>query len=127
MSRDEYAAFCAEVDSGETTGEEGEITYGEFSEGLAVLIGFLESVSPPAEVNAWHQALLTNQTELKAEIDAYTGPKTDPIDIEEFFSLLMSYHESLGETVRTMDPAIRDWLVAARCMDAEMASLYVDG
>lgn len=127
MSRDEYAAFCAEVDSGETTEEEGEITYGEFSEGLTVLIGFLDSVTPPAEVNAWHQALLTNQRKLKAEIDTYTGPKTDPIDIETFFSLIMSYHESLGQTVRAMDPALRNWLVSARCMDAEMASLYTEG
>lgn len=126
MSRDEYAAFCAEFDSSETT-EEGEITYGEFSEGLAVLIGLLESVSPPAEVNAWHQALLTNQRKLKAEIDAYPGAKSDPIDIESFFSLIMSYHESLGETVRAMDPALRNWLVSARCMDAEMASIYAEG
>lgn len=126
MSRDEYAAFCAEFDSSETT-EEGEITYGEFSEGLAVLIGFLESVSPPAEVTDWHQALLTNQRKLKAEIDAHPGPKSDPIDIESFFSLIMSYHESLGQTVRAMDPALRNWLVSARCMDAEMASIYAEG
>ena len=127
MTLDEYAAYCAELDSGETTEEEGEITYGEFSNTLNVMIGLLEPVNPPQELSDWHLALLTNQRELKAEIDAYPGSKNDPIDIERFFSLLMSYHEGLSETVRAMDPALRDWLVAARCIDEEMASLYVDG
>ena len=127
MSLDEYAAFCAEFDSTETAEEDGEITYGEFSDGLGVLIGFLESVNPPAEVSDWHQTLLTSHRELKVEIDEYPGSKNDPIDIERFFSLILSYHESLGETVRAMDPAIRDWLIAASCMDEEMASLYLAG
>ena len=38
MSLDEYAAFCAELEAGETTEEEGEITYGEFSAGLQLYI-----------------------------------------------------------------------------------------
>lgn len=127
MSLDEYAAFCAEFASTETAEEDGEITYGEFSDGLSVLIGFLESVNPPAEVSDWHQTLLTNHRTLKADIDEYSGSRNDPIDIETFFSLLMSYHESFGETVRAMDPAIRNWLIAAKCMDEEMASLYLAG
>lgn len=122
MSLDEYAAFCADFDSGETTEEEGEITYGEFSDGLAVLIGLLESVNPPQEVSEWHEALLTNQRELKSAIDEYTGSKEDPIDIERFFALIVSYHEGLSETLRAMDPALRDWLVAAGCIDEEMAA-----
>ena len=61
MSLDEYAAFCAELDAGETTEEEGEITYGEFSAGLALYIGLLESVNPPEEVSNWHNTLLTSQ------------------------------------------------------------------
>ena len=127
MSLDEYAAFCAEFDSTETEEEEGEITYGEFSDSLGVLIGLLESVNPPAEVSDWNQAQLTNTRELKAEIDEYPGSTNDPIDIEKFFSLILSYHESLGGTVRAMDPAIRDWLITAKCMDEEMASLYLAG
>ena len=127
MSLDEYAAFCAEFASTETAEEDGEITYGEFSDGLGLLIGFLNSVSPPAEVSDWHQALLTSHRELKAEIDEYPGSKNDPIDLERFFSLILNYHESLGGTVRAMDPAIREWLIAAKCMDEEMASLYLAG
>ena len=63
MSLDEYAAFCAELEAGETTEEEGEITYGEFSEGLELYIGVLESVSPHEEVSVWHKALLASQRE----------------------------------------------------------------
>ena len=80
MSLDEYAAFCAELEAGETTEEEGEITYGEFSAGLQLYIGLLESVNPPEEVSDWHNTLLTSQRELKAAIDEYPGSKDDPID-----------------------------------------------
>jgi len=121
MTLEEYAAFCAEFDSGEST-EEGEITYGEFSDGLGVLIGLLESVNPPQEVSDWHQALLASQRELKAAIDEYPGSKDDPIDLERFFTLIMAYHERLSVTIQEMDPALRDWLVAAGCIDEGMAA-----
>lgn len=127
MTLDEYAAFCAEFNSGETTEEEGEITYGEFSNTLSVLIGLLEPMNPPEELSDWHQALVRNQRALKTVIDEYPGSKDDPIDIEKIFELLMSYHEGLGEAFRAMDPALSDWLVAARCIDEEMARLYAEG
>ena len=106
MSLDEYAAFCAELEAGETTEEEGEITYGEFSAGLQLYIGLLEAVNPPEEVSDWHNTLLTSQRELKAAIDEYPGSKDDPIDIERFFTLLVTYHEGLSKTARELDPAL---------------------
>ena len=51
-----------------------------------------------------------------------TDRRDDPIDIERFFALIVSYHEGLSETLRAMDPALRDWLVAAGCIDEEMAA-----
>ena len=104
MSLDDYAAWCAEFASAETTEEEGVITYGEFSETLALMIGLLEPMNPPQEVAAWHQALLSSQRDLKTKVDDYSGAKSDPIDIELFFSLLMSYHQSLAETMRALGP-----------------------
>ncbi len=127
MSLDEYAAFCAEFNSGETTEEEGEISYGEFSDGLGVLIGFLESVNPPDEASVWHNTLLASQRELKKVIDEYPGSRDDPIDIERFFSLMVAYHGRLGETIQKLDPAIRDWLVATGCIDEEMAVSAFEG
>ena len=122
MSLDDYAAWCAEFASAETTEEEGVITYGEFSETLALMIGLLEPMNPPQEVAAWHQALLSSQRDLKTKVDDYSGAKSDPIDIELFFSLLMSYHQSLAETMRALDPEILDWLITAGCIDEEMAA-----
>ena len=127
MSLDDYAAFCAEFDSGETTEGEGEISYGEFSDGLSVLIGFLESVNPPDEVSVWHNTWLASLQELKAAIDEYPGSRNDPIDIERFFSLMVAYHGRLGETIQKLDPAIRDWLVATGCIDEEMAASAFEG
>ena len=86
------------------------------------MIGFLESVNPPDDVSVWHNTWLASQRELKAAIDEYPGSKDDPIDIEKFFSLVMAYHARLSETIQELDPAIRDWLVAAGCIDAEMAA-----
>ena len=126
MSLDEYAAFCAELEAGETTEEEGEITYGEFSEGLEMYIGLLESVNPPEEVSDWHDTLLASQRELKAAIDEYPGSKDDPIDIERFFTLLVAYHEGLSKTARELDPALLDWLIAAGCMDEDLAAASFD-
>ena len=127
MSLDQYAAFCAELEAGETTEEEGEITYGEFSEGLELYIGLLESVNPPEEVSNWHDALLASQRELKAAIDEYPGSKDDPIDIERFFTLLVAYHEGLSKTARELDPALLDWLIAAGCMDEDVAAASFEG
>ena len=127
MSLDEYAAFCAELDAGETTEEEGEITYGEFSAGLQLYIGLLASVNPPQEVSDWHNTLLTSQRELKAAIDEYPGSKDDPIDIERFFTLLVAYHEGLSKTARELDPALLDWLIAAGCMDEDVAAASFEG
>ena len=126
MSLDQYAAFCAELEAGETTEEEGEITYGEFSAGLQLYIGLLESVNPPEEVSDWHDALLASQRELKAAIDEYPGSKDDPIELERFFSLLVTYHEGLSKTARDLDPALRDWLIAAGCMDEDLAAASFD-
>ena len=127
MSLDEYAAFCAELEAGETTEEEGEITYGEFSAGLQLYIGLLESVNPPEEVSDWHNTLLTSQRELKAAIDEYPGSKDDPIELEQFFSLLVTYHEGLSKTARDLDPALLDWLIAAGCMDEDVAAASFEG
>ena len=127
MSLDEYAAFCAELDAGETTEEEGEITYGEFSAGLQLYIGLLASVNPPQEVSDWHNTLLTSQRELKAAIDEYPGSKDDPIEIERFFTLLVAYHEGLSKTARELDPALLDWLIAAGCMDEDVAAASFEG
>ena len=117
---------CAELDAGETTEEEGEITYGEFSAGLQLFIGLLASVNPPQEVSDWHNTLLTSQRELKAAIDEYPGSKDDPIDIERFFTLLVAYHEGLSKAARDLDPALRDWLIAAGCMDEDLAAASFD-
>ena len=127
MSLDEYAAFCAELEAGETTEEEGEITYGEFSAALQLYIGLLASVNPPEEVSNWHNTLLTSQRELKAAIDEYPGSKDDPIDIERFFTLLVAYHEGLSKTARELDPALLDWLIAAGCMDEDVAAASFEG
>ena len=127
MSLDEYAAFCAELEAGETTEEEGEITYGEFSAGLQLYIGLLESVNPPQEVSDWHNTLLTSQRELKAAIDEYPGSKDDPIELERFFTLLVTYHEGLSKTARELDPALLDWLIAAGCMDEDVAAASFEG
>ncbi len=127
MSLDEYAAFCAELDAGETTEEEGEITYGEFSAGLQLYIGLLASVNPPQEVSDWHNTLLTSQRELKAAIDEYPGSKDDPIELERFFTLLVAYHEGLSKTARALDPALLDWLIAAGCMDEDVAAASFEG
>ena len=127
MSLDEYAAFCAELDAGETTEEEGEITYGEFSAGLQLYIGLLASVNPPEEVSNWHNTLLTSQRELKAAIDEYPGSKDDPIELERFFTLLVAYHEGLSKTARELDPALLDWLIAAGCMDEDVAAASFEG
>ena len=127
MSLDEYAAFCAELEAGETTEEEGEITYGEFSAGLQLYIGLLASVNPPQEVSDWHNTLLTSQRELKAAIDEYPGSKDDPIELERFFTLLVAYHEGLSKTARALDPALLDWLIAAGCMDEDVAAASFEG
>ena len=127
MSLDEYAAFCAELEAGETTEEEGEITYGEFSAGLQLYIGLLASVNPPEEVSDWHNTLLTSQRELKAAIDEYPGSKDDPIELERFFTLLVAYHEGLSKTARELDPALLDWLIAAGCMDEDVAAASFEG
>ena len=127
MSLDEYAAFCAELEAGETTEEEGEITYGEFSAALQLFIGLLASVNPPEEVSNWHNTLLTSQRELKAAIDEYPGSKDDPIDIERFFTLLVAYHEGLSKTARELDPALLDWLIAVGCMDEDVAAASFEG
>ena len=126
MSLDEYAAFCAEIEADETTEEEGLVTYAELLQVMENTIGLLESINPPEEASVWHNALLASQRETKAAVDEYPGSKDDPIELEQFFSLAMAQYESLSEAIQEMDPAFRDWLVAAGCIDEEMAAATSD-
>ena len=126
MSLDEYAAFCAEIEADETTEEEGQVTYAELLQVMENTIGLLESINPPEEASVWHIALLASQRETKAAVDEYPGSKDDPIELEQFFSLAMAQYESLSEAIQEMDPAFREWLVAAGCIDEEMAAATSD-
>ena len=46
--------------------------------------------------------------------------------LEQFFTLLVAYHEGLSKTARELDPALRDWLIAAGCMDEDVAAASFD-
>ena len=100
---------------------------GSFRQACSCTSWLLESVNPPQEVSDWHNTLLTSQRELKAAIDEYPGSKDDPFELERFFTLLVTYHEGLSKTARELDPALLDWLIAAGCMDEDVAAASFEG
>ena len=121
-SLDEYLEICREIESGAVDSEES-----DFLEGLSVTLEDateqLESVEPPAEVAAWHDAVLAYQLAVKESIDDYTeageGQSEDEYILNTLFPLASEYGAAIDAAISDMDADVRGRMLTAGCLGDE--------
>ena len=128
MSLDEYVEACGasasiSVDFAEV------IDPDEFAVAAAAQIEILESIEPPAEVAALHDALLAYLRALQDKMA--DAPDGEGGEFEEFlfsavFSLAFEHGPAIERAAAAMAPEVRERLEAAGCLDGEETSEFDD-
>ena len=121
-SLDEYLEICREIESGALDSGES-----NFLEGLSVTLEDateqLESVEPPAEVAAWHDAVLAYQLAVKESIGDYTeageGQSEDEYIFNTLFPLASEYGPAIDAAISDMDADVRERMITAGCLGDE--------
>ena len=122
MSLDEYVESCAGATAVEL---DEEIDLETFSAAAAEQIGVLESIEPPDEVAAWHDAVLAYLRALQDTLDDAPEGEGDELDAFLFsavFSLALEHGPALEGAVGATAPEVRERLAAAGCLDGEESS-----
>ena len=121
MSIDEYLAACGGPVSGPT---DEDVTLKEFGEALGEVVDRMESVDPPGEVSDYHDVILAYQKDLEKAIDDAPGPgrAEDEYILNTLLPLGLEHQPAITEAIAVMDPAVRNRLVAAGCIDDEVGA-----
>ena len=126
MSLDEYVKACGApttVDFAE------ELDLEAFSAAVAGQIGVLESIDPPAEVAAWHDAMLAYLRALQdtlADAPDGEGDELDEFLFGAVFSLAFEHGPALESAIGNIEPEVQERLRAAGCLDDEGSADFDD-
>ena len=119
-SFDGYLAVCASPISGLI---DVELNLRGFATVLGEFIDRLEAVEPPAEVAAWHHAVLDYQTALKEELDDAPELEDDEAEtmylVTAVFPAVLPYQPAIDAAVSGMDPDVYALMVMAGCFDED--------
>ena len=125
MSLDEYVAFCSKYSSKGAEMEDEDVTYREMLDVVETLIDLLDPIQPPREVADFHAAALAFHRAMQKAIDEYSAPPdsdvSDEFLLDVFFPVALEHQEKIDEAVRALDPEIRDRMIAADCIEGDVA------
>ncbi len=127
MSLDEYVAACG---APTTVDFDEDFDLEAFSTAVVAQIGVLESIDPPEEVAAWHDAMLAYLRALQDTLD--DAPDGEGAELDEFlfgavFSLAFEHGPALEGALGAMAPEVQEQLRAAGCLDDEESADFEDG
>ena len=116
----DYLATCASPISGSI---DVELDLEGFTTVLGEFTKRLEAAEPPAEVAAWHYAVLDYQRALTEELDDAPEFEDDEAEtlylVTVVFPAILLYQPAIGAAISGMDPDVYARMVEAGCIDED--------
>ena len=127
VSLDDYLTKCGLPAESETGNFEEYVSLKELSAAFGAYTERLESVEPPKEVSAWHDAVLVYQRAVKKALDDAPKPgdgqSEDEYILGVLFPVALQHQPAISETIRGMDRDLVVHMFEAGCIDEETLSL----